>query len=544
MKLVFPLLSLVFLAHTGKCGQSNDSLLTVLKSEILRKQIYDGKKNLRIKELRKKLADNSVNDLTVQYEICNKLYDEYKDYKFDSAYVYTRRLLHLAKLMHDHPREYEIRIKLGAIQRSLGMLKEAFECIDQIDVKQLPDSTRLDYYVLKSETLKDQALYNTDEFYSRSNQEESVKAMYEALRFTRKGSYEQYKRLAQGLIISGQKAKAEIYYRMLLRRSGLTLKQRAMVAFDLSGLVNGIEKINLVTMAAIYDVRSSNKQTLATFTLGSMLFKQGAIDDAEFLLKEALAKAQFFGNKVSERELTASLTQVSAQKMINEESYKNQVLKFLIIIAVLALFTIAVVSFIVYIRLKKVRVREAFIKDQNQYLDSINKRLLEDGLIKEEYIGYFFKIISGYISKLEKLKRNTEHKLKIKNYEELMQLAKEIDIKKEREDLFYTFDTIFLKLFPNFIQAFNALLKPEDQIWPKGGEILNINLRIFALMRLGIKDNQTVANILESTLSTVYTYKNRIKGKALFHGDDFDNKIMEIKFVDVNDGIPVYVNQN
>jgi hypothetical protein len=185
--------------------------------------------------------------------------------------------------------------------------------------------------------------------------------------------------------------------------------------------------------------------------------------------------------------------------------------------------------------LKKVRVREAAVKEKYEYLDQTNKRLLEDGHIKEEYIGYFFQQISGNISRLEKLKRNTEHKLKTKNYEDVLQLTKEIDIKKERENLFYTFDTIFLKLFPNFIQAFNALLKPEDQIWPKGGEILTINLRIFALMRLGIKDNQTIANILESTLSTVYTYKNRIKGKALFHGEDFDNKIMEIKFVDVKD---------
>jgi DNA-binding NarL/FixJ family response regulator len=78
------------------------------------------------------------------------------------------------------------------------------------------------------------------------------------------------------------------------------------------------------------------------------------------------------------------------------------------------------------------------------------------------------------------------------------------------------------------------LLKPEDQIWPKDNEVLNTNLRIFALMRLGIKDNQTIANILESAVSTIYTYKTRIKSKALVQSDEFENKIMEIKFVDIN----------
>ena len=143
-------------------------------------------------------------------------------------------------------------------------------------------------------------------------------------------------------------------------------------------------------------------------------------------------------------------------------------------------------------------------------------------------------MISGYILKLEKIKRKTERKIKIKSYEELLHLANEIDIKYERDVLFHTFDGIFLKLFPNFITAFNALLKPEDQIWPKDNEVLNTNLRIFALMRLGIKDNQTIANILESAVSTIYTYKIRIKSKALVPSDDFENKIMEIKFVDIN----------
>jgi hypothetical protein len=119
----------------------------------------------------------------------------------------------------------------------------------------------------------------------------------------------------------------------------------------------------------------------------------------------------------------------------------------------------------------------------------LNKKLLEDAGIKEEYIGYFFNVVSGYILTLEHIKRTTEHNFKIKNYDELLKLVNEIHIKEERHELFYTFDKIFLKLFPNFITTFNSLLRPEDQIWPKHNEALNTNLRIFALMRLGIQDN-------------------------------------------------------
>jgi hypothetical protein len=109
----------------------------------------------------------------------------------------------------------------------------------------------------------------------------------------------------------------------------------------------------------------------------------------------------------------------------------------------------------------------------------------------------------------------------------------EINIKKERETLFYTFDHIFLKIFPNFIASFNAMFKEEDQIWPRDHEVLNTDLRIFALMRLGINDNETIANILEYSVNTIYVYKMRIKAKALVPGDQFDHRIMDIKAVDI-----------
>ncbi len=108
-----------------------------------------------------------------------------------------------------------------------------------------------------------------------------------------------------------------------------------------------------------------------------------------------------------------------------------------------------------------------------------------------------------------------------------------LDIKKERETLFYTFDHIFLKIFPNFISTFNSLFKKEDQIWPKDHEVLNTDLRIFALMRLGISDIETIANILEYSVNTIYVYKMRIKAKALVSSDQFDHKIMDIKAIEV-----------
>jgi len=541
MKVLLSILFLVILPHCAKCQNSADSLLKVLKFEILNKKMYENTRNARILVLKKELAKVLPKNYSDQYVLCNELYDEYKDFVFDSAHVYTSRLLKISNLMHDLTKQYDSKIKLGRIQLTWGMFKETFETLQQIRVNKLPDSIKLSYYELKSRAYTNEAMYNTDEFYSSVNRAESIKAIDSAIYFSRPESYERYRHVAELLTIQGKRAAAAVYYRKLLERKTLSYHERAMVANDLSNLEVGQERVKLITLAAIYDLRAATKETLAVFTLGNILFKQGDIKDAEYLLTEALSEAQFYGNKIHITEIVAILTTVSAQKLINSENEKNRVLTLLIILLGIAILSTLIIAWNVYVRLKEVKVREQVVREQNQHLDNINKKLLEDSHIKEEYIGYFFDAISGYILKLEKIKRNLERKVKTKNFEDILVLANEINIKQERHNLFYTFDNIFLKLFPNFISTFNALLNPEDQIWPKDNEVLNTNLRIFALMRLGIKDNQKIANILENTISTIYTYKTRIKSKAVVHGDEFDNKIMEIKFVEISEGADLNV---
>jgi hypothetical protein len=203
---------------------------------------------------------------------------------------------------------------------------------------------------------------------------------------------------------------------------------------------------------------------------------------------------------------------------------------FLVVITALALL---VVFFLVMIikQLKKLKIKEAIIEGKNLQLNHINGKLIEDAKIKEEYIGQFFKAISGYIVKLENLKISIDAKLSMKKYDAIHTFVNNIDIKKERENLYYSFDHIFLKIFPNFITVFNGLFAEKDQIWPDEDEVLNTDLRIFALIRMGIADNETIAKILEYSVNTIYVYKMRIKAKSL-HPDQFEQRIMDIKAFD------------
>jgi len=531
MKFIIPAIIYFLLPYAALCHQQ-DSLLSVLKMEILRKKVYDTKKEQKITDLRNHLQRTSSTDVERQYLLCDRLYWEYKDYLFDSAHVYTRRLIRLATHLKHVPRKYESQIKLGFIQVSCGMFKEAFDGIDQLDVRLMPNRVKFLYYQLKTRAFTRLSMYNTNKFYSPVHQSESMVALICAIQLSPPNSFERLSLTAVLYNNMNKDKEAAACYRKLLNTASLTSHQKAIASHNLSNLTEGPEKRSLITRSAIYDIRTSTKETLAIFRLAELLFKEGNIEDTEFLLKEASEQASFYGNNLHNDEIMTAMQALKAEKLILLESSKNRTLTALICILASAITATGTIFFIVYRKLQDVRRRESYVNEQNRQLDCLNKKLSEDAIIKEEYIGYFFQVVSAYIQKLEKIKRSSEKMIKTESYKELTQIAKSIDIKKERTSLFNTFDNIFLKLFPNFISSFNSLLKPEDHIIPKKTEVLNTSLRIFALIRLGIKDSQTIANILEHTISTIYTYKFRVKSKAIVQGDEFDKKIMEIKFND------------
>jgi Domain of unknown function (DUF6377) len=518
--------------------------LAELKKELGRRKIYDDQKELRIRKLRQKLGGTPKTSYNAQYDICSNLYEEYKVYKYDSAYVYTQKLLAISQATKDVPRQYESQIKLGFILLSSGMFKETFDCLNQINTYSLNDSSKLEYYALKARAYSDLADYNNDGIYTPFDNAASIRYLDSAIAIAKPNSFDRLMHLGTRQIRLGQVNQPSEYYIRLLDHYKLTAHQRAMVATALSFFYTGPNdsqtRTNLLAIGAINDIKSSTKETLAIFKLGEKLYwEERDVKDAYIFINQAMDDATYYGARLRKIKIGTLLPIVAAQKIISTENEKNRMEneknKFLIYFLSIAVVAILVtlISFIVFIQLKRLKAKEKIIEEKNVLLEKINDRLTEDTHIKEEYIGYFFNVISGYILKLEKLKRNVERKISIKKYDDILLSVNEINIKKERETLFYTFDHIFLKIFPNFITVFNSLLKKEDQIWPKDNEVLNTDLRIFALMRLGISDNETIANILEYSVNTIYVYKMRIKAKAIVPSDQFDHKIMAIKAVDV-----------
>ena len=489
MRIFLLTLFLSFLGYSAYSSTKIDSILAQLKVELSRKNIYDDKKELRIKALKAKLESTPKTNFNTQYYLCDKLYEEYKVYQFDSAYFYTQKLLDISRSIKNVSKENETRIKVGFLLVSAGMFKESFDCLNHINVSSLNDSSKREYYSIKSRAFSDLAEYNSDKNYSPSDKAQAIKYIDSAIALSKPNSFDWLYSQGDKQVILSQLQQPSPYFTKLLDSYTISEHHRAMVSTGLSFFYNKPnqydQRVYLMAVGAINDIRSSTKETLALFKLGQELYQNGNVQDAYTFIKQAMDDAQFYGARLRKIKIGAVLPVVSAQINIATEKEKNKFLVYFLSIAVVAIL-ISLVSFIVFIQLKRLKVKEKIIEEKNELLEKINGKLIEDTHIKEEYIGYFFNVISGYILKLEKLKRNVERKITIKKYDDVLLSVNEINIKKERETLFYTFDHIFLKIFPNFISTFNSLFKKEDQIWPKDNELLNTDFRIFALIRLGI----------------------------------------------------------
>ena len=170
------------------------------------------------------------------------------------------------------------------------------------------------------------------------------------------------------------------------------------------------------------------------------------------------------------------------------------------------------------------------LRQMNSCLSSTNIELSESNQIKEEYIARFIKLCSTYINRLDAYRRMVNKKVSAGQIAELLKITRSQDaLDEELEELYANFDTAFLHLFPNFVGKFNDLLQENEQILPKKGELLNTELRIFALIRLGIEDSSQIAEFLRYSVNTIYNYRAKVRNKARGSREDFDDLVRKIR---------------
>ena len=211
-----------------------------------------------------------------------------------------------------------------------------------------------------------------------------------------------------------------------------------------------------------------------------------------------------------------------------KEQRSNTIIKIMLLCVSLLSFFLIIAVFYLYRWMKKLSVMRLNLKQANNQLKFTNEELEQTGKIKEVYIARYLDRCVAYLDKLEQYRRSLAKLAMASRVEELYTSIKSDQfIRDERKAFYNEFDRSFLDLFPNFIQSFNNLLQEDGRIYPKSGELLTTELRIFALIRLGVTDSNQIAHFLSYSLATIYNYRSKLRNRAL-NKDSFEEEVMKL----------------
>jgi tetratricopeptide (TPR) repeat protein len=385
-------------------------------------------------------------------------------------------------------------------------------------VQGLPDSIRLEYYSLLARAYYDLGDYDRDRFFTPGYTRLGSLYIDSAVRCGQPDSYDVVYLKALKNLKNENTTAALADLNRLLNSYPLTPHQLAVTTSTLSYFYISREQpdqaIDLLARAAIADITTATRETAAISSLAELLYKKGDIRNAYTFIQQAMEDAIFYGARQRKTQVGSILPVIAAAQLTSVDGQRRLWLTYSVALTVLAIL-VAVFAISTLRQLKKRKIAE--------------KALLEANKIKEEYIGYYFNVNSEYLGKIEALKKAVEMKLMTKKPDDIKFIVNSINLKKEREELYHSFDKVFIKLFPDFVTTFNSWFKDEDRIVLKEGQLLNTELRIFALIRLGINDPEKIARILDYSIHTIYNYKARLKGKSLIPNDQFEHHVMQIQ---------------
>lgn len=512
-------------------NKTTDSLLLVLDKAIDNKEIFLQTKKQRIEALTEILRKSANISYYVRNDVYNELYIEYRSFNYDSAFTYSLRLLQNAYQSKNQLLIDKSRIKVGFTLLSAGLFKETLDTLDNISEKDLPDSTKIEFYYLLARTYYDMADYTGDYFYAPFYVRKGNQMMDLAICQCKDSSRTFLSLSGLKFLREGKMQKARYFYEKLLKDKTLDGHQYAIEASSLSFIYKNDNEPELAEQmlikAAIADIVVSTKETVALRNLAEIIYREGNIKRAYTYVKVAMDDAYFYGARHRKIQISDILPSIEDQQLEIVQHQRKTFFIYSLSITMLSLLTI-LFGIIIFKQLKNLRKAKKYLSFANDRLSEINHRLTEANMIKEEYIGHFFDTISDYINQFEKIKVNIDRKLTTRQFDSIKDVTASIDIRKEREQFYHNFDSIFLKIFPNFIEEFNSYLK-EELVIQESNQLLTPEVRIYALIRLGFSNNDKIAKFLGYSLNTIYAYKTKIKNRLNIPVEEFEKKITQPK---------------
>lgn len=523
---------------SGRYNALADSALNVLDLEIACRHSHRMNKERGLLQLKNSLGRASAP--STRFELCENIYEEYSCYQSDSAFYYARQSYDVACQMGDSSAVHRSYLMLMRCFSSVGLLKESADMKNRIDTAFLSDDDRLNFYRQAA------ALYiNLNSFLGNSS---NIRQYYDAglVNFTDKA-------------IEAARDDSTLFAIMSLERSTfdglspadeLSRRRRLFSQFDLPPRERAMQycamgrayialddidsAIYFTALSAICDQRLCNNETMSTYILADLMHRKGDIDRASRYIYAALDEANFFNSRLRKIEINAILPDIVDSRLSMSQSQKH-------VLIVIAFVILALLLWVIVLWLKVRRrncllslAQEESVKQTeklniaNARLTSINGKLEEADEIKNRCIMESLYANQSFVDVVDRTGRTIERKIKARQFDDIAELLRSMGVKSESRRILSTFDSIFLSIFPGFVESFNSLLDCDGRVSLYDDGSMPTELRIFALMRLGVSDTTMVSKYLNISPSTIYVYKARVKAHSIVGKDGFDEAVMDI----------------
>ena len=510
-------------------NKETEEWLNKLDASLAHHKEIDQRKEARLADLKSELPRAKREGR--YYEQLYNIFSEYKVYCYDSAHYYADLCYEEALRLGDSNRELEAKQAIIFSLISAGILTEAESLMKTIDRSKIPANQLESYYDLNCNLWRNMADYIHEEpYYTRfitrcNTYNDSIIALnpvgtigWWAYKGMLEMRTEKYEGAAKSLV-------------KVLDMCGNDLRMDAMTSAELAWaythLDNEDKAIQMFARSAIADNESATHEITALYHLARLIYKRGDYERASFYVHQALEAVNFYNTRLRKVEINDILPIIEQDRYNALSSQRNWLIAASVLFVVLLLIMVFA-YFVIKKSNEKLRIARRTIAQNLEQLQEANKRLKEDDKIKNAYIGRSFYTHAEFIAKLERLYSNIDHRLIARQYDDLRMMVKLSTLNIERDNMFESFDRTFLKLFPNFVERYNELFDEEERKMPENEHSLTTEMRIYALIRLGVTDSESVAKFLNFSVHTINTYKTRIRNRSRYDSDQFEELIMQI----------------
>lgn len=521
-----------------------DSLIRLVDKAVSHSGEYIAQKEKRITLLRSQLR--KAHDGQAAYNAAFRLYEEYKPFINDSAIYYLNRCIALATASGNRRRVNLCRSWLALRCSNTGMYNEALAILEQTNADEMDEKGRGVYYFAYVHVYGELAYYTR--LSGMRRRYEAEQARYRRLMFDALPRYDNNRMQIEELTLmnEGRNRQSKAVNDEWLRHVPEGSHVYALVALyrylEYKNVGDSTRMMQWLARSVLADIRNGVLDQGSMWEMANQLMVRGDVDRAYRYISFTSDCAGRFGSRQRLSQISPLLSTIANQYKAESEQNYHRLMMTLGVVTVLMLLVL-----VLYYYANRQRQHLAAVRDDlkqsneqlsvlNRQLSSLNDRLRDSNLklsdanrVKEEYVGRFMRMCSIYVDRFDSMRKRVNRLVKAGRYDELKELTRSTEPKEQDlDELYVNFDTAFLHLFPNFVDCFNELLRPEEQVQLTGKERLNTTVRIFALIRLGIDDSSKIAEFLHYSANTIYNYRARVKNGARVDRDTFEERVKAI----------------